>query len=491
VSSRVVLAGILAAGALLRGYAISRPWAPSDHDGWGGAFYSNIARNYLRYGLAETKLAPVVTTGRVPAERHVYYLTHPPFIGLSVASSFGVFGEREWAARVVPLAFSLGSVVLVYAIGASVGSRAVGTWAALLAAFVPMGIVYGAHVDPQGPPVTFFALAMVESYRRRRWRLCLAALLVGAGFDWPVHYMSALLAVHAVLARGNARRFAFILPVVSVLWVAAFLSYARYVAPTPERNYLGKNAVESFSFWSGREVDPKRIPGYRILRPSVLEWGTRLGRYYAELFTPPLLLLALWGAVLVSRRHEGAGLLLVLALWGVLHVALFPMGAFVHDYWSDYLTPALCLFAAVSAERLALARTYVLAVLAVGLLGLFTYLGLSRIERSRREEASLGPWLNRTLAPGEGVLSLLPLDVRDTYYADRPFKDGVNRVQAFEAALRHGDFRYRYFLVPRDFVADRPEKPLFQLVERTYPRFTFGGFFVYELAQPDTGGLRP
>ncbi len=103
------------------------PWSLGDHNGWGGAFYSNIARNYLRYGYGETHFAPVVNTGIVPARRHVYYLTHPPGIGWLVSVCFRLLGIHEWAARLVPLVFSLGTIVLLYRIGAGIASPPVST----------------------------------------------------------------------------------------------------------------------------------------------------------------------------------------------------------------------------------------------------------------------------------------------------------------------------------------------------------------------------
>jgi 4-amino-4-deoxy-L-arabinose transferase-like glycosyltransferase len=481
---------VLLVATLARAYAIDRPWAFGDHNGWGGAFYSNIARNYLRYGYRATRLAPVVTTGEVPVERHVYYLTHPPLIGLSVSLAFRVFGENEWSARLVPLAFSVGSVALVYLIGSGLWSAGVGLLAASFAALLPAGIVYGAHVDPQGPPVTFFSLAMLEAYRRGNLAAALGALVVGAGFDWPVHYMAGLLAAHALISKKTG--LTLVLPLASLVLVAGFFSYARRVAPRQEQNYLGVGAVESYSFWSGREVDPRRIPGHRLREPGAGEWLVRLGGYYRDLFTLPLLLAAAGGLGVALARRE-AGRLLLLLGWGALHVVLFPMGAYVHDYWSDYLSPGLALSAALGgvaaygwlARRVAPLVRRAAAAVALGVLfSSWLSLGLSRIESSRQNEVKLGKTLNQLLAREEGLLSLLPLDARDAYYLDRPARDGVNRLVAFEQALADPLIDYRYFLVPRDFVADRPGKPLFERLETGYARTPLDGFYLYDLQVP-------
>ena len=160
-TATALLVSILVAGALARSVAITRSWAPRDHNGWGGTFYSNIARNYLRVDERESGFAPIVNRGDSRPEKRVYYLTHPPLLGLSLSTAFQILGEHEWVARLVPLAFSLGAIFLVYCVAAEVRDRETGLLAALLASAFPMDVFYGAHVDVQGPPVTFFSLLLL------------------------------------------------------------------------------------------------------------------------------------------------------------------------------------------------------------------------------------------------------------------------------------------------------------------------------------------
>ena len=62
--------------------------------------------------------------------------------------------------------------------------------------FAPLETLYGAHVDPQGPPVTFFALLLLLAYEEGRPLVGAGALLLGAALDWPIHYLSGLVAPH-------------------------------------------------------------------------------------------------------------------------------------------------------------------------------------------------------------------------------------------------------------------------------------------------------
>jgi 4-amino-4-deoxy-L-arabinose transferase-like glycosyltransferase len=475
------------AAALLRSRGIEEPWKYDSHDGWGGAFYSNIARNYLRYGYLETRLAPVVNTGDTPPEERRYYLTHPPLIGLAVSVSFRLLGEREWAARLVPLLFGLGSLLLVVRIGSRLWSREVGLLAGGIYAFVPMEAAYASHVDPQGAPVTFFSLSLLLAYIEKRPAFAFGALLLGAGFDWPVHYMAGLLGFHALLLARERRRWALLLPAGSVVLAIGFLFYARTVAPRPEQLYLGSTPWESFLFWSGIEVTRGHIPGHRMEAPGARRWLSREASYFRELFGVPLGLLAALGFA-TSGRRGSSDLLALLSIWGALHVLLFPMGAFVHDYWMVYLSPGLALAGALGilaiADRVVrrdasprlrapfLAGTG--ALLAVGLV----FQGLSRSEPP--DSPSLGKKLREISAPSEVILALTPLDARDAYYADRRIEDGVNSIARFEKIAKKED-RLRWFVVPRSIYEARPQKPLFASLARCCARLAYADYLLFDL----------
>ncbi len=480
--NRILLLVLLVA-ALARSRGIGDPWSHGDHNGWGGAFYSNIARNYTRYGYLETRFAPVVTTGRVPPEERRYYLTHPPGIGLAVSAAFRLFGEHEWSARLVPLLFSLGSIVLLFRLGEKIFSREVGLVAAALFSFAPVETLYGAHVDPQGAPVTFFGLLLLLAYEERRPVLAALALVLGATFDWPIHYLAGLVAVHAGFFRKDMRRWAAGFLAGSVLLVVSFLLYARFVAPSPRTQYLRSTPVDSFLFWSGVRVPLDRIPGRPIEAPEIPVWLSRMGGTLEHLFTLLLLALAALGTGFAWSR-KGPAALWILLLWGLAHILLFPLGAFVHDYWSLYLGPGLSLAAAWGIASIAswIVRRRTLALWgSSAALSLFLLLaGIHRVNRLPREPVVLGPKLHELTGPQEGVLLLNPMDARDAYYTDRVIRDRVNRLGLFESALGK-DNRFRYFVVPTQIFRSRPRKPLFKLLAGCCRAYTLEEYTLFDL----------
>ena len=58
-----VVAVIFVIALIVRVPTLTQPWV-GVHNAWGGAYYSNVARNFDRYGL-DTRLAPIVNTGVV------------------------------------------------------------------------------------------------------------------------------------------------------------------------------------------------------------------------------------------------------------------------------------------------------------------------------------------------------------------------------------------------------------------------------------------
>src|SRR5207247_1913380 len=106
----------------------------------------------------------------------------------------------------VSLVFSLGSVVLIYLLGAALGGRRLGLLSAFVYALLPMNAYFGRMVDFEAP-TNFFALATALAYlrwhRARRATplvLALAALVVGALCDWPGYYLAGILPLHHIVA---------------------------------------------------------------------------------------------------------------------------------------------------------------------------------------------------------------------------------------------------------------------------------------------------
>jgi 4-amino-4-deoxy-L-arabinose transferase-like glycosyltransferase len=200
---RAVLLLVVVLGLAFRLQNFTAPWV-GGHNAWGGAFYGNVARNFLQYGVRETRLAPVVSTGLVDPSRFEFYYHHPPLTMWLTAAGFAAFGVHEWVARLAPLVFSLLTIVLVAGFARRLFGPSAALLAALFMAVIPGDVYYGAHLDPNGSMSIFFTTLAVERYyrwsverRRRDYWIAIAAIVLGCATGWFTYLIIPGILAHA------------------------------------------------------------------------------------------------------------------------------------------------------------------------------------------------------------------------------------------------------------------------------------------------------
>lgn len=348
----VALAALLALHAQELRHGLRRPWL-NGHDGFNGAWVSIAARNHLTYGFGTTRLGVVRNVQPVAPKDFTFYTHHPPLMPVAVSVCFALLGEYPWTARLVAVAFSLGSLILVCLLGAQIGGRRFGLLAGFFFALLPLNAFYGQMVNHE-VSTNFFALASAFFYLRwHRARhggflaLSLAALAVGGWFGWAAYLLAAILPLHHIFAaEGDRRRdFSLILfPVVGVLSFALCVAHILWISGNTGLGDLTSAFLLRF------RSDTSRIPAH-LLKQWTFSWpmflSVWLGRAW-KLFTLPVLLLAamaLWD----SRRYRRSDDRLFpffLLLFGLTWVALFTQGAWEHEYWAFFCGAPAALLAA-------------------------------------------------------------------------------------------------------------------------------------------------
>ena len=347
-------------------YEIAEPWIGM-HD-WNGAFFSQLARNFLRYPWAVGHGMPVVAVGDAvppPAERSIY-ATHPPGLVWLVAGAFRLFGEHEWAARLVPIAASLGSLVLLLWIVVRQCGLATALLAGLLYAVMPMAVFYGRMVDHEAVCL-FGMLAAMWSWElladpataaaRRRWLpACMVLALFGTIWvDWPGVLFAGLFAAQALIQwrRGTVRpAMAVLVCGAALLGTASMLIYLLHFG-------LDGRLRDLFAIFTSRtgSVDLTNAPGPEFNAVQNLTW--------------PLAVLIGAGLIVSVSRRPGAGAVsrapavsaepaapavsavspVPAGLWaigftGALWMLVFWRQFSIHGYWAFYLGPICALLAA-------------------------------------------------------------------------------------------------------------------------------------------------
>jgi hypothetical protein len=325
---------------------INRPF--TGHHDFNGAFYSQIARNYIRYGLVKTKLGQVTSHAGTQPKKFVYHTHHPPLLPLLLAGSYSIFGEHEWVARSTVAFFSLGSVLLFFFIVSQATSSVLAVAATALLVTNPL-FIYNSILPVHEPLALFFILLQIYAFNKwiqTRKRAHLVALIVGVILGnlsaWPTFYVVPLLIANELrLRRSHYLRLLFFLQLVSGLIFAFHFLHIRLLTG----DWFGGGFHEAFLRRIGLtpEVDPRYVY-------STGKYVSKLLTRFKNFYGVPLLLTSIGGIVVSFTKKANSsvkGVVLVLAGLALVHPILFRNAVFVHDYLLIYTIPVISVTAAL------------------------------------------------------------------------------------------------------------------------------------------------
>ena len=385
---------------------------------FGGVAWSHLSarlalqgRNFAEHGYTVTHFAPA--SDAVPPADGLWqtYVNHPPLLSLALSLSFRVFGTHEWAGRLVMVASSMGALLALWALTRRLFGPAAAFVAAALGATIPITAFYGSLLNENGSLLLLFVALALLVYCRELERptrgglaLLLGLLVLAALTDWQGHLLAGLLACHE-LWRGRRARAAALVGVVLAMvalhavWVLAVRDVTLGGGPNG-----GAEGGLVKVFWGRSWGGVATLGGpVRVLRKL-------LGRYILDLYTLPVIVLAVLGLFRL-RRATQPSLVVVMLLFGLLDLMIFAEGAVRHAFWNVTLAPALLALAGGGAAgALALLRPVPLRTASVGLLALAAATPGALATRDRfavqRDDfyyATLGRVIQQHTRPGDRV----------------------------------------------------------------------------------------
>jgi 4-amino-4-deoxy-L-arabinose transferase-like glycosyltransferase len=468
------------------------------HD-WNGAFFSQLARNLLRYPISVHHGMGVVAVGEAvpPAEERSLYAAHPPALIWLVALAFRLLGEAEWVARLVPILASLGSLaLLIWLVKQSLGSETA-MLAGLVYAVSPMTVFFGRMVDHEAVCL-FLMLAALACWRVATADLVLtkpqavaarigwvAAIAGGIWVDWCGVLFAGLFSIHALLqfkrgrVRGGLASTAVGVSLLATLGMLAHLVYgglegrfsdlmaifvSRAANPNVEAVHKGFLAPEG----------PWRHIVGNLTWPTMLFAGVGLVR---------AVFLILGRSTPAPRHGDESGRSQAIEGWwvllatGVLWLCVLWRQFERHNYWTFYLGPPTAVWAAEAllavrnrlspmGRRSASGVYYAAVALVVaaalrGTDGYFTIVSYpgEAVSAWRQINAATGPndrvlfYLDPVLPEQRGQYLLRNLvPTQQTYYLDRPFGVEKNLAAVIEKASD-----YSVYVLPVSVALSRSE----------------------------------
>lgn len=427
------------------------------NDSYNGAFWSQAAHNFLRAGIVRSAGVPATLYfGPPPIPADAFYVHHPALLPLAVTGAFAVFGESECAARLLPIACSLASAMLLWSLVKSCAGAQAAAFSVAAFAGMPMELHYGGMVNFEPPQLLFILLALVatrrwQGTRARRWfALMLAAFFLAVCTDW-LGSLFALLAASVLFFQKENRRAAWMIASMVAAGLALFFLQIRAANPQAWGDLAGA--------LRGR-VGTGDLRGGEF---TFYEWSRTVGGYLRTFFLPAHWLLATAGAaVFYAERKTNRDLRwLGLAALGIfvmdaIYVVALRNQSYVHDFASFYLTAPLAIASGVALDfgvRRCAGTATGLAQMAVflpvaALLGTTAEWGFQRsanadsqflmLDEPANEPHDLMPVLGRIIArdfpPDETVICNFdayssPL----AYYARRPLITGITSVEDWQA----------------------------------------------------------
>jgi 4-amino-4-deoxy-L-arabinose transferase-like glycosyltransferase len=323
------------------------------------AVLTQFARNHIEYGLGYTALYNTWGDTVAPPAVPQRYLSHPPLLAVWTAVPLLVFGDHEWAARLVPIAATVGSTALVMAILARLGSPLLGALAGLFFATLPLTSYFGRMIAHEAP-TQLFSLLMIHGYlewagdyggsgRPRRGAFVYAAgAVLGIATGWAALLAAGLLwtwhAARVARRHGEARMLLWLALVPGLALAAVVLHIAAgcgwdfgvFGALLGKRSLAGEGGRQPWSAWLGMQW---------LYFVRNFTWPGALAALLAVFLLPGTLLRAARGSgsSLLPLAGKAGSVAVLCALQGLVWMVGLKNQSWYHDYWQFFLAPAVAL----------------------------------------------------------------------------------------------------------------------------------------------------
>lgn len=448
-------AAVFGLAVVLRLCFIGGPWsgrAPDFHSHFGAWAVGEPAQIMVEQGALVEGGMPVfwrveldgpadpgAVADKPEVARHVYS-HHPALYTQLVALSMRVFGEREWAVRLVPFGFSLFALVAAFGFMRRRFGDAVALFSAAWMAALPLFAWYGMLAWTEGVLVGIGVLQLGAYARwleadsrgsaRRAFLVMCAWQFLAVLFDWTGAFMCVGIGLHA-LCFGQGKRF------LKLLWLGVPIFLAAGIHALHMALVLG--TLHQTSETKATLAAVTELPTETLLEFVHIQFN-----HARRLLGWPAFVATLVGfLVLVARRLAGKlteteGLVIALLTPGLLYIALFPQRSYNHDFFLMLSMPGLGVLGAWAVIALC-GRVSGRALLAVGLVcvgvGTWRALEVHAVRRSDQMPV-IAASLATSIAPADGlVLTHFGRGMALPFYANAAVLHNINEIAPFRARM--------------------------------------------------------
>ena len=469
------------------------------HHDYNGAWHSTASRNLVRYGLVNTRFASVLNADYTARGDFQYFTHYPPLLPILIYTSFSIFGVSELSARLIPLIFSLMTILLIYQICLRFFNPRVAILSAALSSVLPIVVYFGKIPTHDLITIPFVLLSIifyfnfVNSPSRANIFLLTMSLLLSHLSNWAGYYTTPLFFIHYLLFTKRPQKLfiASIFPIFSLCMFTIHLGHVKWLTGS----FLGGGLTDIF-------LDRLNITD-KPIDYSLFNFLKLQARYLTIYFTRPVLLLsaaaAIWTLLQIKKGHlsKQVQLIVMLALFGVSHSLIFRNISFIHDYIIIYLWPFLVITASAgffqvtdSLKFLSRRQVIFLSIL------LLIQVSTERLKFTKALLSSsgfypgfqLGKIISQKTQSGEKVLVLSPdfkryFEVFTNFYADRVINYQLITEEELQGPLTSQNYKLVVAIPSRD-----TPQALIDVLQNQYQPTKIDQFIIFDLHESKTKG---
>ncbi len=330
-SNKIILIALLIFALILRIYNINAPFL--DHHSWRQTDTAAIARNF--YLEDRNILYPRIDwRGIGPG----YVETEFQLVPFIASLLYSILGVSEWVARLIPIMFSLCSVILIFYLAKLYYNKKVAIFSTIFFVISPLNIFFSRAFMPESA-MLFFSIASIYFFSRfledESWKyFCLATISTAFAFlvKIPTLYLLLPLGYLAYTKYGlrGITNYKLHLFLVLSLTPAILWYYHAHVNLSKYASFgiwqFGRDKWGNLQIWLDENF-------YKVLLVNRLPW---------IVLTPIGFTLFILGVFLNSGKKERVFHVWLVAV--ILYFFVVARGNYIHDYYQLPIVPVASIF---------------------------------------------------------------------------------------------------------------------------------------------------
>lgn len=353
---KLFLPFLLCIAAAILSIGIKKPFIGL-HD-WNGAVYSQVARNFLRYGYIKIKFGQILNPGLVTPQEFRFTTHYPLLFPIILSFFFKVFGINEWSARLVPISSSILMILYFYKLISFFWDKKTALFACLFLIFTPMFIYFAKmpvhEIINTGTAVitVYYYFLWLKKGDRNSLLLIYFLTFIREAIEWSGFSLTFFLLVHAFFSNRQAFKKLIGLIPLSILMFSLHLFYLKILTGSFFGGGFMKIALVRLGF--------NQESYGNIIHPGFLQFLKHEFTITHLYFTKILVFFAfLYYCFFIKKFFEKkadlkfkGGIVAVFFIFGASYGLIFRNALWYHDYLLFYALPFIALSSTLIIDHL-------------------------------------------------------------------------------------------------------------------------------------------